>query len=139
MPKLRLAVVLPIVQFPIALAIVIWNYVLLERRPAFIIFYRPAATSLCHAMDAPALMVGGLIAEGIRFLMSSVVPLRPNWSSPSIYRIPLGEVLFLASVVVLWFLVGRVLDRRSLAGVPTRRARAGGPLSIRSWCSWEPP
>ena len=124
--KLSLAVMLPLVQFPIAVTIVMWNHVLSDRGPAFSVFYRPVLTSICRAMNAPAWIVGGLIAESFRFLMTSVVPLRPTWSSPSFYGVPFGEVSFLICVLVLWFLVGRALDDRRISGILTRRTKVAG-------------
>jgi hypothetical protein len=122
-PKLRLAVLLPLVQSPIALGIVMWNYVTSERPSFFTIFYRPVLTSICSAISAPAWIVSGLIVETLRFL-------NPTWSFPSVYRIPFDEVLFLICLAVLWFLVGCVLDGRRSSRAVRRRTWVGAFFDI---------
>jgi hypothetical protein len=114
--KLKFALALPIMQFLLALTAVLWYFELPERHPASALLFRPAVSSFYHGMNAPAWIISVLISEAIRSLILGSVPSRPDWSSLSVYGIPVAETLFLVLVAVLWFLVGRAIDQRRLAG-----------------------
>jgi hypothetical protein len=130
MSKLKYSLVLPIVQFPIALTLVLWYYILSERQAAPILLFRPAVSFFCRGMNAPAWLIGGLISEVTRFLILFAASSRSDWSSPSNYRIPFSEMFFLASVLVLWFLVGRAIDQNRLAQPPVGKKIRRGEILL---------
>ena len=128
MPKLKLALILPVLHFSIACPLLLCEFKFADRLPVSTFLYRPEIARLYHGMNAPAWLVGGLIAEGIQLLTSVAVPSRPAWSSPSVYGIPLREVLLLFLVVPLWWIVGRALDEHKLPRMATRGMKLWGIL-----------
>jgi amino acid transporter len=96
MRKLRFAVILPVVQLIIALALFKWGERQWEGKGLFV----PTGRLLCHALNAPAL------------LFLRLLDLFPDWSAPRICGFYFDEIFFLPGVAVVWYLVGRALDRR---------------------------
>ncbi len=96
MRKVRLAVVLPIVQFAAAAILLQW-----ARRvpvPPGSAFYVPNVRLICDGLNAPALLFGALAIFG-------------SYTS-SFLGFPTSDLLFLVGVIIVWYIVGRVLDRR---------------------------
>jgi len=103
MHKLRLAAVLPIVQFVVAVLLLQWGYRI------HIPMYLPTADLVCQGLNAPALLS--------RFPLYAVQEWEPEsaWVSRPMLGLYGGDVFFLVGVIVVWFLVGRALDRRRAA------------------------
>jgi hypothetical protein len=96
MRKLRLAVILPVGQVIIALALFEWG----ERQWVGKGLFVPTGRLLCFALNAPAL------------LFLKLLDLFPDWNAPRICGFYFDEIFFLPGVAVLWYLIGRALDRR---------------------------
>ena len=96
--RLRLALALPAAQ--VIIAGVLESY---SPPPDF--EAPPLVTQICWGVNAPALFVRGF---GTKILDSIL---------PDGNTIPVFEICFLAGVVLVWFLVGRALDRL-IAGLP---------------------
>ena len=95
MRKLKFAIVLPITQVLIALILLLWA----DRTPVppkLDYYYLPPAWLICKGLNAPAMLL--------------LVPFGGDW-----YFVPsmpiVGRGLFLMFVAVVWYLVGRALDR----------------------------
>jgi len=71
--------------------------------------YVPTADLVCQGLNAPALLS--------RFPLYAVQEWGPEsaWVSRPMLGLYGGDVFFLAGVIVVWFLVGRALDRRRTA------------------------
>jgi hypothetical protein len=96
MRKLKLAMILPIIQVLVA------SFLLLQadrtQIPRGLDYYcHPAAWLICKGLNAPAMLL--------------LVPFGGTW-----YFVPpipvVGRALFLISVAAVWYFVGRVLDDR---------------------------
>jgi hypothetical protein len=98
--KLKLAVVLPILQVLIASILLL----LADRTPVpsgLDYYYHPTAWLACKGLNAPAILL--------------LVPLGGTWYFVPPIRI-VGRGLFLVSVVVVWYFVGRALDKQQAPG-----------------------
>jgi hypothetical protein len=97
--KLKFAIVLPITQLLIASTLLLWADRTYVPPPNF-----PLAWLICKGLNAPAILL--------------LVPFGGTW-----YFLPpmpfVGRALFLMSVALIWYPVGRVLDQRKAA----KRAR----------------
>jgi len=96
MRKLKLAVVLPIIQVLVAIVLLLRA----ERTPVpagLDYYYHPRAWLICKGLNAPAMLL--------------LIPFGGTW-----YFVPpipiVGRALFLISVAIVWYFVGRLLDRR---------------------------
>ena len=96
MRKLKLAIVLPIIQVLVAL------FLLLQadrtHGPGGVDYhYFPPAWLICKGLNAPAMLL--------------LIPFGGTW-----YFVPpipmVGRALFLISVAIVWYFVGRLLDQR---------------------------
>lgn len=94
MRKLKLAVILPIVQFVIASVLLH----LAERPP--VALYDPTELMICRGLNAPAL------------LFRVWWPPPPRWYPRSLLGVNGSEVPFLLGVIVVRHLVGRALDQQ---------------------------
>ncbi len=103
MRKLKLAIVLPIVQVLLASILLLWD----DRTPARPYLYYPTVPwFFCRLLNAPVVV--------LMFLFGG------NWNS--LPETPfVGRGIFLISVGFFWHLVGRTLDRRGAK--PTREPR----------------
>jgi hypothetical protein len=110
MRKLKFAIVLPIAQILIASVLLLWADRTPIPPPNF-----PVAWFLCRALNAPVMLL--------------MIPLGGNWNF--VPQIPfIGRSLFLTSVGVVWYLVGRALDRRGAK--PAREPRVVTVLAAQS-------
>jgi hypothetical protein len=109
MPKFRSVIVLPSVQFVLAIVLLQWGFWAGKHPPGkFDTVYVATPGLLCLGLNAPAVvlrMLAGMFLESL-------------WPGDHLWGIAGfgGEDLsFLAGVAVLWYLVGRSLDRRVLS------------------------
>jgi hypothetical protein len=116
MHKVRLAVVLPVIQFSVATTLLQWGY----RAPApnGLDDYVPAVHRICWGLNAPTLPFGVLDTVLWRYWPAS------GWQGWSVLHLYPGDVFFLAGVVVVWYLVGRGLDRRRFSETPPKHRAA---------------
>jgi hypothetical protein len=91
--KLRLAVALPTIQFVFA--------VITLQQPSSG-FYVSTSRLVCWGLSAPALLFRVQASWGP---LSTLVP-------ASMFGIPTSDLFFLVGVIVVWYLVGRAVDRR---------------------------
>jgi hypothetical protein len=106
MRKLKLAIVLPIIQVLLASILLLWAY-----RTPTPLYYPTLAWFFCRLLNAP------------------VVVLMGSWDS--LPEIPfVGRGVFLISVGLFWHLVGRLLDRRGAK--PPREPRVITVLAAQS-------
>jgi hypothetical protein len=110
MRKLKLAIVLPIIQVLVASILLLW-----ADRAAILPPNFSVAWLLCRSLNAPVMLLMSLFGG--------------NW-----YFVPeipfVGRGLFLMSVAALWYLVGRALDRRG--ATPAREPRLITVLAVQS-------
>jgi hypothetical protein len=112
MRQLRLSLTLPIVQFFLAVALLICADKASAPRGLDTLFI-PTARMVRSGINAPALV--------FQRTLVALLPIdRIDQPPLSFFGVGVEELLFMASVVGLWYLVGRVLDRRRLPGVPKR-------------------
>lgn len=111
MRKLKLAFILPIIQFFLAAILVQLSY--RAPRPPGAEYYVPTVWLICRGLNAPAQ------------LLSALVPITwgpaSEWLPNPVLGFYKGDVFFLVGVIVVWYLVGRVLDRRRTQETPGRR------------------
>jgi hypothetical protein len=106
MPKLRLAVILPIFMLCAAFPVGRWqrhlDAHLLPKREYPVV---SNVTSLYHGLNAPAIL--------FEWLCQAALPAdRVNHPPLSIFGIDGGQLLFFSGVVILWFGVGLFFDDR---------------------------
>jgi hypothetical protein len=109
MRRVRLAVVLPVVQVFIAAILLVWTDLAIPivyrywwrfpRREVYIDECVIATNTVSHGINAPALLFRGLA-------------LSLRWQGHPVWGVGVEDVFYLAGVVVLWYLAGRTLDRR---------------------------
>jgi len=134
MRKLRFAVVLPILQVVVTTVLLVWTNRALSvvypnpwrfpRREAYIATCVIMVNTILHGINAPALLLKGfaraLPTQGL-----------------SIWGIGVGDVFYLAGIAVLWYLVGRTLDRRTFPKEPSNfrmtTGRAWFNLLLATW------
>jgi hypothetical protein len=103
----KLKLCLPTVQFVVAVAMLSWGHrVGAPRR--FDTLYVPTVSLLSFGINAPATLLA-FIAE--------LLPIRRIDRAPaSVFGFGIAELSFLVGVIILWYLIGRVLDRRGRPG-----------------------
>jgi hypothetical protein len=118
-PKLRVQIVLPVMQLIGALVLLAWGRGMSQS--ARLDFpYSPTPVLICNGINAPAALFS---------LSASLLPLEKLDRGPiSIFGLGAQSLFFLAGVVVLWYLVGRAIDHA------IRRQGLVGP-QVRGWVS----
>lgn len=106
MPKLRLAVIFPILivclDFPVAL----WQRHVDALQPPKHEYPVVSAVGLAYrGLNAPAVVFEGLCVATLPIY-------RIDHAPPALFGIGAGQLLFFTGVVLLWFTVGLFLDRR---------------------------
>jgi len=110
MRKLKLAIILPIIQVLLASILLLWA----DRAPYPPLSF-PTGWLFCRLLNAPVVV--------LMFLFGG------NWNYPP--QIPfVGRGIFLISVGLFWYLVGRMLDRRGTK--PARAPRVVTVLAVQS-------
>jgi len=100
MRKLRLPIVLPIIQFVVAAILLQLG----DRAPDY--YYGSIAQRICWAVNAPAVVV----ASPAYYVEWRALPF--NWAARPILGFYFGDLFLLVGVIALWCFVGRALDRR---------------------------
>ena len=105
MPKLRLAVILPILilcfDFPVAL----WQSHVDAKQPPKHEYPIVSTVTLAYlGLNAPAVIFKGLC-------IATLPIYRIDHAPPTLFGIGAGQLLFFTGVVLLWFTVGLFLDR----------------------------
>jgi hypothetical protein len=106
MPKLRLAIILPILivcfDFPVAL----WHSHVDAQQPPKHEYPIVSTFTLAYlGLNAPAVVFKGLC--------EATLPIyRVDHAPPTLFGVGAGQLLFFTGVVLLWFSVGLFLDRR---------------------------
>lgn len=107
MPKLRLAIILPILIVCLDFPVAIWQSHVGGQQPSKHEY--PIVSPLTFAyrgLNAPAVVFQGLCV--------TMLPIyRIDHAPPTLFGIGAGELLFFTGVVLLWFTVGFFFDRRS--------------------------
>jgi hypothetical protein len=128
--KPRLSLVLPVVQVAITAVLTIWadrvDWLLLDNS---------------RRMPPPFVRVHLFVIDFRRIWRGVNGPTFPlNMSGLSEFRLlglGFGEILYLVAVALLWYLVGRFLDRRKRLGIPTvqtsERRKAVFAILTLSW------
>ena len=106
MPKLRLAVILPILivclDFPVAL----WQSHVDARQPPKHEYPIVSTVTLAYlGLNAPAVVFKGLC-------IATLPIYRIDHPPPTLFGIAAGQLLFFTGVVLLWFTVGLSFERR---------------------------
>jgi len=104
MSTIKYRVLLPIVQFLVAAALLIAGG---YSTPGKIVDfpYPPTPFMVCRAISAPAAL--------FEILVSSLLPFdRLNHSPITVFGFQLADIVFLIGVVALWYIVGRFIDAR---------------------------
>lgn len=101
--KLRFAKLLPALQVSVAAALDVWGsqesgHVGLDT------LYIPTADLVCRGINAPAWLFEGILTKIIPIYRLDKPPL-------SVFGVGIDEYLFLILIIVLWYLVGRNVDR----------------------------
>ena len=120
MHSLKFANILPVVQFFLAVTLLVLARGTPEPR-GLDTPYLSTAALVCYGLNAPALLV--------KFVGMLVVVLtnRPM----SIHTWGIEDVWFLGGVVIVWYLIGRTLDRfRSLGGPQEPRKLSSGEIIV---------
>lgn len=113
MRKLKMAFVLPMFQVVLAAILLRWA------GPAD--FYVPTSKLICWGLNAPALLFRVQAGWG---------PISA-WVPGSILGVDTSDLFFLVGVTVVWYLVGRALDRR---GVPQTEGRHAMVVNVAAHC-----
>lgn len=98
MRKLRLGLILPVVQFVIALAV--WPYPM--GSPKSLIPRAPTFRTICLGIDAPALLFPAAVVNQWPVI---------RWIPLKTFGLPTDELAFLFGVILLWCIVGQILDQ----------------------------
>jgi hypothetical protein len=101
--RLKLAVLLPITQLAIAASLLQWSYRI--PHPQGVELYSPTPWLICFGLNAPALI--------FRAVSPAMWGEEYRWFPASIAGFYSDEFFFLVGVILVWYLVGRTLDRRS--------------------------
>ena len=100
---LRFSLLLPSVQFPLAVALWEWGRrVTLTRH--LDTFYWPTPALVCYGINAPAVF--------FKLLAFPFTRGSESWRLPSVLSYSLEDATFFAGVIILWLLIGKTLDRR---------------------------
>lgn len=105
MHRIRLSIPLPAIQLPLAIALWEWG----DR------FFRPHLSRggfgpgqlVCYGINAPAIF--------LRLIVFPFTRGHPYWPQLSVMGYSLEDLSFFLGVAILWFLVGKWLDRRRLS------------------------
>ena len=108
MPKLRLAVILPILivclDFPVAL----WQRHVDSQQPPEREYPLVSTVTLAYlGLNAPAVIFAGLCVTTLRIFKIDHAP-------PTLFGIGARDIFFFTGIVSLWFTVGLFLDRRRI-------------------------
>jgi hypothetical protein len=119
MHKLRLALVLPVIQFAIAAILLQWAY--RAPIPRGSEAYVPTVRLVCRGLNAPALL----------FRMLDPFRLGPPFDSGprSMLGFDRDDLFFLVGVIVAWYLVGRALDHRRSSSIAARKRIANALIA----------
>jgi hypothetical protein len=122
--KLRFAFLLPVIQLLVAVLLRQWGRRILGPRGLDTIY-----------VSTPRLLRFGLNAPAILFKIPALVPTYSPTSNPwalqyrilefSIFGFSAAELSFLVGVIVLWFLVGRTIDRYRSPGAHQQSSKTG--------------
>ena len=124
MSKNRSVILLPSVQLVLAIALMQWGYWATMHRPGkFDTLYISTPSMLCDGLDAPAVVLRMLY----RMFLERLWPAGDLWN---VAGFGVDDVLFLAGVATLWYLVGRSLDRRVFGTLP---AAETGATRYKAW------
>jgi hypothetical protein len=125
--KLRLSWILPLVQLPLAIFLLVWGNHSEQSadviRMHFDTLYAATPTMICIGINAPARF----------FAATSRLFDRVDHAPPTIAGLTLDYVFFMIGIVILWYLVGRTLDNRRLgrsAWSITKLLLIAGPLAL---------
>jgi hypothetical protein len=110
MRRLRLALSLPVIQFGIAATLLQWGY--RTPVPPGSEMYIPTARLVCRGLNAPALL--------FRILDPFTWGLAGDRIPRSMLGFDTGDIPFLVGVIVVWYLVGRALDKRRISKTAER-------------------
>lgn len=112
MRQLTFSRVLPILQFVSAVVLLEWDRV--TPRPARLdTLFASTPRLVCLGINAPASL--------IKLLAVQLLPIyQVNQPPISVFGIGAETLIFMVCIIVLWNLVGRVLDNRRLPRVPKR-------------------
>jgi hypothetical protein len=102
MRKLKLSVLLPVIQLPLAL--VLWEWGGRLPLPSLGSGHFRAGPLVCYGINAPAVF--------LRLVVFPFTRGSRQWAQPSIFGYGPEEWSFFLGVVILWFLVGTLLDQR---------------------------
>jgi hypothetical protein len=126
--QLSLSWILPIVQVPAAIFLLQWarvSQVVQQKR--FDTLYSATPALVCGGINAPAMLFSALAA-----LFDRV-----DHPVPTLFGFTLDYVFFLIGIVILWYVVGSVLDQRQSARREPRLVWTmstlvllGGPLAL---------
>ena len=105
MPKLRLAVILPILIVCLDFPVVLWQSHIDAQQPPKHEYPIVSPVTVAYlGLNAPALIFRGLC--------EATLPIyRMDHAPPTLFGIGAGQLLFFTGVVLLWFTVGLFLDR----------------------------
>lgn len=107
MPKLRLAIILPILIVSLDFPVALWQSRVDGQHPPHEYPNVSPLTLAYLGLNAPAVVFKGLCV--------TMLPIyRIDHDPPTLFGIGAGEILFFTWVVLLWFTVGLFLDRRSI-------------------------
>lgn len=124
--QLRLRWVLPIAQLIAAVLLLQWGRHLEGSQSRFDTLYFPTPALVCKGINAPA-----TVLAGVAFFFDRV-----DHPRPTIFGSTLDYPLFIIGILILWYLVGRVLDswrstgKSFLAWTWLRLVFIGGPLAV---------
>jgi hypothetical protein len=111
--KLRLALIMPVIQFVVAATLLQWGY--RTPVPPGSEIYIPTVRLVCRGLNAPALL--------FRILDPFTWGVEWHDVPRSILGFDTGDIPFLVGVIVVWYLVGRTLDKRRLISGTAVRSR----------------
>jgi hypothetical protein len=108
--RIRFAWLLPLVQLLLAITLLYWNR-FDTKQGLYDTLYASTPALLCGGINAPAIF----LSAGAHFFE------HVDRALPTIFGLDLVYALYLAGIVILWSIVGRMLDKRTAShGVETR-------------------
>lgn len=130
MRKLRFTLLLPAIQLLGAVLLLEWGRRILGPRGLDTV-YVSTARLFCFGLNAPAIL----------FTIPALLPTYSSTANPSaldyrilessIFGFSVAELSFLVGVIVLWFLVGRTIDRYRAFGVQQQWSKTGISVVVR--------
>lgn len=122
MRKIRFALVLPVVQLVLAIGLLRWGIWQVHHPPgSFDTPYAATPMFACQGINAPAVLLENFFR--------TVAPLRRVNEMLSDRLVGGYDLSFLVGLMILWYLVGRNVDRRVMGATSAqRRTRAGNRL-----------